>query len=118
MINSLQILGCYAQTELGHGSNVAGIETTATYDKVTDEFVIHTPNIRATKFWPGGLGKTATHAVVMAQLILEGKSISVLPFMVPIRSRVDHSVYPGLEIGDVGTKLGYNSHDNGYLSFN
>jgi acyl-CoA oxidase len=103
---------------MGHGSNVAGLETTATYDKETDEFVIHTPNIRATKFWPGGLGKHATHAVVMAQLILEGKSISVLPFMVPIRSRVDHSVYPGLEVGDIGTKLGYNSSDNGYLSFN
>lgn len=118
MINSLQILGCYAQTEMGHGSNVAGIETTATYDQNTDEFVIHTPNIRATKFWPGGLGKHATHAIVMAKLILEGKSISVLPFMVPIRSRVDHSVYPGLEVGDVGPKLGYNSVDNGYLSFN
>lgn len=52
----LNILGCYAQTELGHGSNVAGLETTATLDKATDEFVIHTPNIKATKFWPGALG--------------------------------------------------------------
>ena len=118
MINSLQILGCYAQTEMGHGSNVAGIETTATFDKNTDEFVIHTPNIRATKFWAGGLGKHATHAVVMCRLILDGNPFGVLPFMVPIRSRVDHTVYPGIEVGDVGTKLGYNTVDNGYLSFN
>lgn len=117
MINSLQILGCYAQTEMGHGSNVAGIETTATFDKNSDEFVIHTPNIRATKFWPGGLGKHSTHAVVMARLILDGQAFGTLPFMVPIRSRVDHTVYPGVELGDVGTKLGYNSVDNGYLSF-
>ena len=52
----LNIIGCYAQTELGHGSNVAGLETTATLDLATDEFVIHTPNIKATKFWPGALG--------------------------------------------------------------
>ena len=56
MVQNMNIMGCYAQTELGHGSNVQGIETTATLDKSTDEFVIHSPTIRATKFWPGGLG--------------------------------------------------------------
>ena len=52
----LNMIGCYAQTELGHGSNVAGLETTATLDMKTDEFVINTPNIKAFKFWPGALG--------------------------------------------------------------
>ena len=56
LINNWQIIGCYAQTELGHGSNVAGLETTATFDIDTDEFVIHTPTIKAAKFWPGNLG--------------------------------------------------------------
>ena len=68
---NLNIIGCYAQTELGHGSNVAGLETTATLDKITDEFVIHTPTIRATKFWPGALGVQATHAIVYARLIID-----------------------------------------------
>ena len=72
LINNLNILGCYAQTEMGHGSNVAGVETTATFDKLIDEFIINTPTIRATKFWPGGLGKIATHAVVMAKMIIDG----------------------------------------------
>lgn len=54
--NNLNMIGGYVQTELGHGSNVAGLETTATLDKTTDEFVIHTPNIKATKFWPGTVG--------------------------------------------------------------
>ena len=49
-------MGCYAQTELGHGSNVAGIETTATLDSNSDEFVIHSPTVTSTKYWPGGLG--------------------------------------------------------------
>lgn len=77
LINNLNMLGCYAQTELGHGSNVQGLETRAVFDKATDEFVLHTPSIRATKWWPGGMGINATHAVVMAKLILDGKAYGV-----------------------------------------
>jgi acyl-CoA oxidase len=44
-----QIIGCYAQTELGHGSNVQGLETTATFDPKTDEFVIHSPTLTSSK---------------------------------------------------------------------
>jgi acyl-CoA oxidase len=67
---AMRIMGNYAQTELGHGSNVAGLETTATLDEKTDEWVIHTPNIRATKFWPGGLGLMSNHAMVFARCVV------------------------------------------------
>jgi acyl-CoA oxidase len=117
MINNLQMLGCYAQTELAHGSNAAGLETTATFDKTTDEFIIHTPSIRAYKFWPGSLGRVSTHAVVMAILIIDGQKYGVQAFLVPIRSREDHRAFPGVDVGDIGTKLGYNTVDNGYLAF-
>lgn len=117
-VNNLEMIGCYAQTEMGHGSNVAGIETTATFDKTTDEFVIHTPSIRAIKFWPGALGVLATHAVVMARMIIDKQSYGMQAFCVPIRSRENHKPYQGIEVGDIGTKLGYNIIDNGYLSFN
>lgn len=117
MANRLNIIGCYAQTELGHGSNVAGLETTATFDIKTDEFVIHTPTIKAAKFWPGSLGRHATHAVVFARMIVGKKDFGPLPFMVPIRSRVDHRPYDGVKVGDIGTKMGYNTVDNGYLEF-
>ena len=75
-------MGCYAQTEIGHGSDIAGLETTATFDEKTDEFVIHTPSISATKWWPGDMGQFSTHAVVFAQLIIEGNSYGVMPFLV------------------------------------
>ena len=114
----LNIIGCYAQTELGHGSNVAGLETTATLDMDTDEFVIHTPSIKATKFWPGALGVMATHAVVFARCIAGGNDYGVQSFMVQIRDTETHKPRKGVEVGDVGRKLGYDSVDNGYLSFN
>ena len=67
---NLKILGCYAQTELGHGTNVAGLETTATFDKSTDEFIIHTPSISATKWWPGEMGGFTNYALVYANVII------------------------------------------------
>ena len=118
LCDSLQMLGCYAQTELGHGSNVQGLETTATLDLETDEWVIHTPSISGAKFWPGGIGRTATHAVVFARMMIRVKSYNVHSFLVPIRSLEDHTALPGVEVGDIGTKLGYATVDNGYLSFN
>lgn len=82
----LQILGSYAQTELGHGSNVQGLETTATFDQDTDEFIIHSPTVSSTKFWPGNLGKATTHALVIAKLILNNKVKGQQMFIVPLRN--------------------------------
>ena len=75
-------MGCYAQTELGHGSNVAGIETTATLDLLTDEFVIHSPTVTSTKYWPGGLGLWANYAVVFARCVVDGNEFGVQAFLV------------------------------------
>ncbi|GJN01185.1 hypothetical protein PR202_ga18431 [Eleusine coracana subsp. coracana] len=115
-----QIIGCYAQTELGHGSNVQGLETTAMFDPKTDEFVIHSPTLTSSKWWPGGLGKASTHAVVYARLITEGKDYGIHGFIVQLRSLEDHSPLPGVTLGDIGGKFGsgaYNSMDNGVLRF-
>lgn len=43
------LIGCYAQTELGHGSNVQALETTATFIPESDEIELHTPTLSATK---------------------------------------------------------------------
>ncbi|CAJ1928584.1 unnamed protein product [Sphenostylis stenocarpa] len=116
----MQIIGCYAQTELGHGSNVQGLETTATFDPKTDEFVIHSPTLTSSKWWPGGLGKISTHAVVYARLITDGQDHGVHGFIVQLRSLDDHLPLRGITIGDIGMKFGnaaYNTMDNGVLTF-
>ncbi|KAJ2763592.1 hypothetical protein IWQ56_004799, partial [Coemansia nantahalensis] len=110
-----EILGCYAQTEIGHGSNVQGLETTCTYIPETDEFEVHSPTISACKWWIGSLGVTATHAMVMAQLIVGGKNHGPCPVVVPIRSTADHRPLPGVTVGDLGPKFGFNYMDNGFL---
>ncbi|KAE9613135.1 hypothetical protein Lal_00027466 [Lupinus albus] len=120
LANKLQIIGCYAQTELGHGSNVQGLETTATFDLKTDEFVLNSPTLTSSKWWPGGLGKISTHAVGYARLIIDEKDYGVHGFIVQLRSLGDHLPLPGITIGDIGMKFGsaaYNSMDNGVLRF-
>ena len=69
-LDNYDIHGCYAQTEIGHGSDVSSLKTTATFDRVKDEFVLHTPSIDATKWWPGELGNTANFAIVMARCLI------------------------------------------------
>ncbi|KAM3914896.1 peroxisomal acyl-coenzyme A oxidase 2 [Leptodactylus fuscus] len=115
LASNYKILGTYAQTELGHGTYLRGLETTATFDPTTQEFIIDTPQITATKWWPGDLGKTSTHAVVLAQLYSNGKNYGMHPFIVQVRSLKDHSPLPGISVGDIGPKMAFEHIDNGYL---
>ncbi len=65
-----EIIGCYAQTELAHGSDIKNLMTTATYDSQTETFIINTPSVGATKWWIGDLGLYCNHAALFAQLII------------------------------------------------
>lgn len=109
------MFGCFCMTELAHGSNVAGLLTTATLDEGTDEWVIHTPDLSATKWWIGGAAETATHGAVFAQMIVKGKRYGVKTFIVPLRDPKTFQLLPGINIGDIGMKMGRNGIDNGYV---
>ncbi|KAM4720848.1 peroxisomal acyl-coenzyme A oxidase 2 [Rhinophrynus dorsalis] len=118
LANNYNILGTYAQTELGHGTYLRGLETTSTFDTSTQEFIINTPKITATKWWPGDLGKTCTHALVLAQLRIKDKNYGMHPFIVQVRSLEDHSPLPGITVGDIGPKMSFEHIDNGFLMMN
>ncbi|KTG40569.1 hypothetical protein cypCar_00009352 [Cyprinus carpio] len=97
------------------GTHIRGLETTATYDPSTQEFVLNSPTISSIKWWPGGLGKTSNHAIVLAQLYTQGKCHGLHAFITPIRCMKTHMPLPGVVVGDIGPKFGFDEVDNGYL---
>ncbi|XP_060803917.1 probable peroxisomal acyl-coenzyme A oxidase 1 isoform X2 [Amyelois transitella] len=114
---NMEIIGTYAQTELGHGTFIRGLETTATYDPVTEEFILHSPTLTSYKWWPGNLGHTVNYCVVMAQLYSNGKHCGIQPFMVQLRDEETHEPLKGIKLGEIGVKLGLNTVNNGFLGF-
>ena len=81
-------------------------------------WIINSPTLTSTKFWPGTLGRTCNHAMVIARLIDgKGKDHGVHNFLVQTRSMEDHSLMPGVTCGDIGPKIGYNVMDNGFAKF-
>jgi len=111
-----RLLGCFAMTETGHGSNVQALGTTATYDASTGEFVVHTPTAAARKDYIGNAARHGRMAAVFAQLVVGGKSHGVHCLLVPIRTE-DGAAQPGVTLSDCGPKLGLNGVDNGRIVF-
>ncbi len=110
-----RLMGCFAMTETGHGSNVQALGTVATYDAGTQEFVITTHGDQARKDYIGNAAEHGELAVVFAQLEVAGRSEGVHAFVVPIRR--DGAVVDGVRVEDDGRKMGLNGVDNGRLWF-
>jgi len=111
-----RLLGCFAMTETGHGSNVQAIGTTASYDLGTREFVINTPDDESRKDYIGNAAVHGQAAAVFAQLIVGGDNKGVHALYVPLRDRKGKTL-PGMRIEDCGKKLGLNGVDNGRIWF-
>jgi acyl-CoA oxidase len=112
----LELLGCFAMTETGHGSDVQALETTATYDPDTQEFVINSPTRTSRKDYIGGAANTARVAAVFAQLITAEEGHGVHCFVVPIRDD-DGNDLPGVTTSDCQYKGGLPGVDNGRIQF-
>ncbi|CAA9197555.1 acyl-CoA dehydrogenase family protein [Flavobacterium collinsii] len=115
-IGTLKIPGCFAMTETHHGSNVKGLETTATYSHSNQTFTIHTPNKNAQKEYIGNAAVHGQMATVFAKLIIDGHDYGVNAFIVPLRD-ANGMTLKGVTIGDCGHKMGLNGVDNGTISF-
>src|SRR5256885_7847786 len=114
---TMELPGCFAMTEPGHGSDVQSIRTTATYDPQRQEFVIHTPDDDARKDYIGNVARDGRLAAVFAQLITGGERRGVHVLLVPIRDERERPC-PNVRIEDCGHKGGLNGVDNGRLWFN
>lgn len=115
-IGTLELPGCFAMTETGHGSNVKGIETTATYNKTERTFTINTPNELAQKEYIGNAAVHGQMATVFAKLIVDGKDYGVSALVVPLRDK-NGKMERGVTIEDCGRKMGLNGVDNGKIHF-
>lgn len=108
-LNNGKIIGCLAITERGHGSNLKCLETVAIYDNNRQGFYIRTPTMSAIKTWIGN-AQFATHAIVLAQLILNDKNYGLHPFLVMLNSNC--------KIISNGQKNGLNGVGNCFMIFN
>lgn len=115
-VASMELIGCYAMTELGHGSDTRRLQTTATYDVASDEFVIHTPLESARKQFVGNAAMHASMAIAFAQLEVGQMRPGVFGFLVPIRDGCG-ALCRGVRVGDTGQKAGLLGIDNGWLEF-
>jgi acyl-CoA oxidase len=111
-----ELLGCFAMTETGHGSNVQALGTVARYDAEAREFEISTPDESSRKDYIGNAAAHAELAVVFAQLEVGGDPKGVHAFVVPLRDQRGRTL-PGIEIEDDGRKIGLNGVDNGRIRF-
>ncbi|CAO3599075.1 unnamed protein product [Absidia cylindrospora] len=117
LVEDIRIIGCFAMTELGHSSALRELETTATFDIETDEFVIDSPTVTSSKFWIGMAGQSATHTVVIAQTIIHGENKGLNWFVVQLRDPKTGALMPNVVAGDIGSKVGHQGLDNGWIQF-
>ncbi|KAJ3330122.1 acyl-Coenzyme A oxidase [Blyttiomyces sp. JEL0837] len=114
-VDDYKVFGCFAMTELGHSSSLRDLETTSTLDISSDEWIIHSPTLTSTKWWIGMAGQTATHTVMVAQTIVQGKNYGLNWFILPLRDVKTGRLLPGITCGDIGAKAGRNGLDNGWI---
>ena len=111
-----RLLGSFAMTEVGHGSNVQALGTTATFDAATGEIVVNTPDEAAVKTYIGNAAQDARMAVVFAQLVTTDGDHGVHAVLVPVRDEQGQTL-PGVTVTDNGPKGGLPGVDNGTLAF-
>eukprot|EP00696_Hemimastix_kukwesjijk_P004521 gnl/Hemi2/1560_TR559_c0_g1_i1.p1 gnl/Hemi2/1560_TR559_c0_g1~~gnl/Hemi2/1560_TR559_c0_g1_i1.p1 ORF type:complete len:684 (-),score=277.56 gnl/Hemi2/1560_TR559_c0_g1_i1:126-2177(-) len=117
-IDSLNVAGCFALTEVAHGvTSGMFMDTTATYDSATDEFVIQTPNVGAEKNWISFCADQAQVAVVFAQLWVNGVNEGVHGLLCDMRTAKQGPANKGIKVMDMGRKPMMNGNDNGRIAF-
>ena len=115
-IDTLTSVGCFGLTELGCGNNAVEMKTTAVYDAKTEEFIIHTPEVIARKYWITNGAVHAHYVIVFARLLNKDVDEGIHGFLVPIRDK-NMNVMPGVSVWDMGYKIGVNGVDNASIGF-
>ncbi|PSK74340.1 acyl-CoA oxidase [Streptomyces sp. CS149] len=102
---ALRHVGTFLCTEVAHGNDAAAIETTATYDRERDGFVLHTPHAGAQKFMPNTSPAGGPKSgVVAARLLADGTDHGVFLFLAPLTDA--HRALPGVRVRRLPARMG------------
>ncbi|MFI6762942.1 acyl-CoA dehydrogenase [Micromonospora sp. NPDC050417] len=115
-LDTADSVGVMLINEYGCGSNVAFLETTATYDHSTRSFLLNTPNPGARKFMPNVGAAVPRVTVVVARLVIDGVAHGIFPFVAQLRD-ADGNPAPGVDIMPMPDKPFF-PMDNAVTSFN
>ncbi|KAA6202898.1 acyl-CoA oxidase [Streptomyces parvus] len=102
---AMRRVGTFLCTEVAHGNDAAAIETTATYDRERDGFVLHTPHAGAQKFMPNTSPAGGPKSgVVAARLLADGIDHGVFLFLAPLTDA--HRALPGVRVRRLPARMG------------
>ncbi|WP_327174021.1 acyl-CoA dehydrogenase family protein [Streptomyces sp. NBC_01335] len=98
-------VGTFLCTEVAHGNDATEVETTATYDRARDGFVLRTPHAGAQKFMPntspvGG----PKSGLVAARLVVDGTDHGVFLLLVPLTDA--DAALPGVRVRRLPARMG------------
>ncbi|MGW4237825.1 acyl-CoA dehydrogenase family protein [Streptomyces sp. NPDC004749] len=103
---ALRRTGTFLCTEVAHGNDAAAVETTATYDRERDGFVLRTPHAGAQKFMPNTSPAGGPKSgVVAARLIMDdGADQGVFLFLAPLTDAA--GALPGVRVRRLPNRVG------------
>lgn len=102
---AMRRIGTFLCTEVAHGNDAAAVETTATYDRARDGFVLHTPHLGAQKFMPNTSPAGGPKSgLVAARLLVGDTDHGVFLLLVPLTDA--SQALPGVRIRRLPARMG------------
>ncbi|PXX71371.1 acyl-CoA oxidase [Nocardia tenerifensis] len=116
-IDRMDRVYAFAATEIGRGTNLMSIGTEVHYRHADRTMRVTTPSDDAAKYWIGNSLFSATHAMILARLVIDGAEEGHHWFRVPLRPREGALPYPGVRVRRADPKGGIAGNQTGMIHF-
>ncbi|WP_168585823.1 acyl-CoA dehydrogenase family protein [Saccharopolyspora sp. ASAGF58] len=116
-IDRMERVYAFAVTEIGRGTNLLSIGTEVHYRHEDRSLRVMTPTDDAAKYWIGNSLFSATHAMLLARLVVDGADEGHHWFRVPLRPTEGALPFPGVRIRRADPKGGIAGNQTGMIHF-